>query len=142
MRVATHQGGRGAHALGHLAGAAHRTPGVLGTCPVADEVRLGCLVIRRGGRRGRAPGHGERHERIADVDRLALPRVQFGDDARVRRRKLDEGLGGLHLGDDLVELDGIPFGDAPGDDVGFGQALAEVGQPELAQRHGVTTGLC
>ena len=40
-----------------------------------------------------------------------------------RRRDLDHGLRGLHLGDRLVQVHGVALGDEPRDDLGLGQAL-------------------
>ncbi len=98
---------------------------------------LGCRV--RGTVRGRG-GRGavvdlEGHQGGADGDCLALLRVQGRDDARVRGREVDEGLGRLDLGDDLVELDVVARVDVPTDDVGLGEAFPEVGEAELAHRH-------
>ncbi len=114
---------------------AHRPSRVLGARTVSDEVGLGSILGFDRLDRRTLRGHRERHERIADTHGLAGSRVQGRDDTRVRRRQFDEGLRGLDLGDDLVELDGIPFGDAPRDDVGLGESFTEVGQPELAQAH-------
>ena len=44
--------------------------------------------------------------------------------------QLDQRLGRLDLDDDVVDLDGVAGLDLPGDDLGLGQALADVGQAE------------
>ena len=77
--------------------------------------------------------HLDRDDRHADLDRLALFGQQPGHRAVPRGRQLDHRLGGLHLHDDLAVLDPVARLDVPGHDVGFGQALARVGQLELLQ---------
>ena len=137
------------------AGASLRAALVAGA--VAHEVRPGRGIrnIALGARRrellsARFDGLGElgvraaaglaREERGTDVDRLALGGMQRGDHAGERRRQFDDGLRRLDVGDDLVELDAIADGDAPGDDLGLGEALTEVGQREVADhaRHAST----
>jgi len=106
---------------------------------VADEHRTRLLLRRldaRGGRGlvhdcGRRAQRVHRDDRSADLDRLALLDEQCGNGAGERRRQLDERLRGLDLHEHLV--DGYPVAglDLPRDDLGLGQALADIRQREL-----------
>ena len=58
--------------------------------------------------------------------------------ARVGGRDLDRRLVGLDLDERLVLLDPVTLGHQPAGDLALGQALTEIGQPELA-RHGPVT---
>ena len=49
----------------------------------------------------------------------------------VGTRQLHGGLGGLDVHEWLVQRDDIADGDLPFDDLGLGEALADVGQDEL-----------
>ena len=92
------------------------------------------LGRRRSGGRGsrRRPTVADRDDRGADRDHLALGDQQRLHGAGVRRRQLDQGLGGLDLDDDVVDLDGVALLDLPGDDLGLGETLTDVGQLELS----------
>ena len=70
-------------------------------------------------------------QRLPDGDGASGLGVQGGDDARVGDGDLDDGLGGLHLGDHLVDRDAVAGLDAPGDDLGLLESLAEVGEQEV-----------
>ncbi len=61
--------------------------------------------------------------------------MQLLDDAGPRRWHLHRRLGGLDLDDGLVQGDLVALFDKPTQDVGFGQALTEVGEREAANRH-------
>ena len=65
-------------------------------------------------------------EHLAD---LAAERL---DDAGERRRQLHDRLGGLELDDGLVDRHLVAGRDEPRDDLGLGEALAEVGEDEVA----------
>ena len=52
-----------------------------------------------------------------------------------RRGDLDRRLVGLHLDERLILVHLVALGDEPAGDLGLGEALAEVGEPELV-RHG------
>ena len=94
-------------------------------------------------RRGRAgAGAGAAGSPIAMIgvptgDGLALGHQQRGHGAGVRRRQLDQRLGGLDLDDDVVDRDHVADLDLPGHDLGLGEALADVGQQVLG--HGQIT---
>jgi hypothetical protein len=63
--------------------------------------------------------------------------VQSPDNTRVRRGEFDGGLGRLHLDDDLVDLHGVAHPHGPLENLGLGEALADIGQQEdLLFRHG------
>jgi hypothetical protein len=71
--------------------------------------------------------HGQRRadrHHVADVAR------QFDDDARHRRFHLHGRLVGHHVGKLGVLLDTVADLDVPGDDLGLGDAFADVGQAE------------
>src|SRR6185369_3505952 len=110
-----------------------------GLDPVAhqDRVRAGLIVGGAlGGRGGGYLGpfgtigrpHLYRDDRDADLDGLALLGQQPGHRAVPRAGQLDHRLGRLDLHDDLAVLDHVARLDVPGDDVGFGQAFADVGK--------------
>ena len=117
---------------------------------VADQHAAACLVAAspryadrrraRAGRRRRARGSrlvgggGDGDKRLPDGEGLARLRVQLGDDARVRDGDFHHRLGGLHLRDDLVDRHVVADADAPGDDLGVVEALAQVGQQEVRHR--------
>src|SRR3546814_20536526 len=56
--------------------------------------------------------------------------------ARYRGFHLDRGLVGHHVGELLVLLDRVADLDVPLDDLGLGNAFADVGQLEFVARHG------
>ena len=98
--------------------------------------RSACGCGAAGGGRRRLALGGDRDDRRADGDRLALGDEQAGDGAGVRRRQLDQRLGGLDLDDDVVDRDDVADLDLPGHDLGLGETLADVGQ--LVLRHQVS----
>ena len=127
------------------AGAAGGPAGGFEDGAVAHEVRFtlgggGGGAVRTGTAAGIAgavvPLNLEGDDRLADLDHGAGLFVQGRDHAGERRGQLDDGLGGLHLGDDLVEGDGVPYRDLPGDDFRFRQSFAEVRQPEFLDHCG------
>jgi hypothetical protein len=73
----------------------------------------------------------DRDDRRADVDGLAFGREQGGDRPRVGAGQLDDRLRRLDLHDDLIDLNRVTRLDVPGHDVGLGEALPDVGEPEL-----------
>jgi hypothetical protein len=58
--------------------------------------------------------------------------VDLVDAPAHRGRNLDPGLVRLHLQQRRVFLDHVAFVNEDGDDLGLGEALAQVGQDELA----------
>ena len=74
-------------------------------------------------------------QRCADRDLIADLARQFDHHARHRRFHLDGRLVGHHVGDVLVFLDAIAHGDVPGDDLGLGDAFADIGQAEGEAAH-------
>ena len=101
--------------------------------------RLG-LRSGRGGRRGRRSGGSipvtHPHDRRAHLDGLTLGNEQRLDGARERTRQLDQRLGGFDLDDHLIDGHGVADLDVPADNLGFGEALADVGEGELGCAHG------
>jgi hypothetical protein len=102
---------------------------------------LGGLGLRGGERRG---DHFVRNfhrirldhdERSADRHLIADFAREFDDDAGHRRLHLDGGLVGHHVGDRRVFLDAVADGDVPGNDLGLGNAFADVGQLEGEAGH-------
>src|SRR5699024_154369 len=73
----------------------------------------------------------EADDRCADLDGLALVDQQRVDGAGLRAGQLDERLRGLDLNEDLIDGHSVAGGDLPRDDIGFGQALTDVGKREL-----------
>ena len=79
----------------------------------------------RRGRDGRGLGHrlallADGHEDLADLDDVLGLEVQLEDRAGEGRGDLDDGLVGLDLAQGLVDLDPVPFGDGPADDLALG----------------------
>ena len=60
---------------------------------------------------------------------------QLGHRAGVRAGQLDQRLAGLHLDQDVVDLDLVADRNPPGDDVCLDQSLTRIGQPKCLQRH-------
>jgi hypothetical protein len=85
-------------------------------------VRVRGLGIRR-----RA---ADRDDRGPDRDGLTLGGEELADRAGERRGQLDERLGRLDLDEHVVDLDGVAGRDAPLDDLGLGEAFADVRQVE------------
>ncbi len=103
---------------------------------------LGRLHLRRGQRCGNDLGvvrnHSIRldhHQRGADRDLVADLARQFDDDAGHRRFHLDGGLVGHHVGEALVLFDAVAYAHVPSDDLGLGDAFADVGQLEGEAGH-------
>ena len=122
-------------------GCAGRAAGAFEDGAVADEVRLplgGAASPRRHRRRQRAVValDFERNDRLAHLHHRARLLVQGRDHAGERRGKFDDGLGRLHLRDDLVERDGVPHRDLPGDDFRFSETLTEIREPEFLDHGG------
>ena len=143
-------GGAGRDGCRERAGSPLRASGGAGRGPVADEVRCRLLGrgvgglggrCRRAGRddldlrlrrgRGIRSGHVEGDEHRADLDDVARLRVQGRHGTGEGRGQLDDRLGGLDLGDRLVQGDGVALGDEPLDELGLGKSFAEVGQAEF-----------
>ncbi|KLL10943.1 hypothetical protein FrCorBMG51_14330 [Protofrankia coriariae] len=81
---------------------------------------------------GFAAGAGvDGHQWLPHLDRVARLGVPDGQHARERGGHLHQRLGGLHLGDRLVDGDVLTHLHQPSDDLGVGQALTQVGEPEL-----------
>jgi hypothetical protein len=74
-----------------------------------------------------------RDDRRPDIGGLALGDKEARDDALVGTRQLDDRLRGLDLHDDLVDDDLVTGLDVPPDDVGLGQAFADVRELELLE---------
>jgi len=99
--------------------------------------RLERLGLRRTvARRRRRGAVADGDDRGAHVDGLARGDEDALDDAGERRRQLDERLGRLDLDEHLVDRHGVAGGDLPLDDLGLGQALADVGQGEFGTHAG------
>ena len=117
--------------------------GATGTRGGSGAVRARRRLLRRGGSRGSRTGVSTRggvrgvdgDDRRAHLDEGPLVDEETGDGPGVGRRELDERLGGLDLDDHVVDGDGVTHGDPPGDDLGLGQTLAGVGEPELTNGH-------
>ena len=87
--------------------------------------------LQAGCARDRADLHGD--DRRPYVGGRAFRHQQAGYNSRVRARKLDDGLGGLDLHDDLVDGHRVTRLDMPLDDLRLGQALADIRQLEFLQ---------
>jgi hypothetical protein len=61
--------------------------------------------------------------------------MERGDGSFKGRRYLDDGLGGFHFCDGLVDVDGVALGNQPGDEFGLDEPFAEVRQHEDLQAH-------
>ena len=72
----------------------------------------------------------ERTSARADGDRRSRLDIELRNGSRERRRKLHDCLGGLDLGDGLVQFDELTDRDVPGDELGLGETLTEVGHCE------------
>jgi hypothetical protein len=92
-----------------------------------------------GGRASRTTGVRHRDDRRTDVDGLTLRHEKLTNDAFERRRQLDERFRGLDLDDHLVDRHGVTRADLPGDDLGLGEALADVGEEEFRIAHAATS---
>ena len=75
------------------------------------------------------------HQHRADRDLVADLAGQLDHLARDRAFHLDRRLVGHHVGELLVLLDLVADLDVPGDDLGLGDAFADVGQLELVDAH-------
>ena len=84
-----------------------------------------------------SPAHLQPHDRRADGDDVADLGAQPGDLAIGRRGDLDRRLVGHHRGEDRVLAHEVADLDAPFDEFGLGDALADIGKldDELAHRH-------
>ena len=97
---------------------------------------LGRFDLERRAFAGLGVGIGlDHHQRRADRHLVADLAGQFDYRARHRRLHLDGGLVGHHVGDLLVFLDAVTHSDVPGDDLGLGNAFADVRQLEREPRH-------
>ena len=101
-------------------GAPRRTAAAFDRRAVADEHRVRAAAPRH---RGSSPSPdpapsapSTSKAMIGSPTCTVAPASSYscGDHAGERRRQLDDGLGRLHLGDDLVELDGVADRDVPG----------------------------
>ena len=70
-----------------------------------------------------------------DLDSGAFVHQELGDRPGVRAGQLDQRLAGLHLDENVVDLDLIADGNPPGHDVGLDQSFTGIRQPESLQRH-------
>ena len=77
----------------------------------------------------------DHHQCSTDRDLIANVARQFDDNARHGRFHLDGRLVGHHVGDVLIFLDTVADRDVPGDDLGLGDAFADVGQLEGKAGH-------
>jgi len=89
----------------------------------------GATAVISDGRGTSAAGHGD--DRGSDIHRLALLDEDRRDCPHERRRKFNEGLRGLDLDQHLVDGDRVARLDLPGDDLGLGEALADVREQEF-----------
>ena len=127
-------------ARARVAGVARgRSPATVARDGCAGGARGRGGVRRRGSgrRRGRRRGVAvfvDRDQQLADGDDLAGFPAERHHDAGGRRRHLHHRLVGLDLDDGLVLDDVVADGDEPRDDLGLGQALADVDESEL-HRH-------
>ena len=99
------------------------------------------LDRRIGGRRVvNALAFGLDHrERRADRHHVADFAREFDDDPRNRRFHLDGRLVGHHVGELLILLDRVADLDVPRDDLGLGNAFADIGQAEFEPGHRQTS---
>ena len=102
---------------------------------VADEDRH-LLALGRVGVRAVRGARPDGDERRADLDRLTRRGEQLDHGARKGARQLNDRLLGLHLHEDLVQLDRVAGGDMPRHDLRLGEALAQVGQEERSDAGG------
>ncbi len=114
---------------------------------VVDIARIGRLDLdpllhhgslrrrRRSGRLGHLALGLEHHQRRADRDHVADLARHLEHRARDRAFHLDRRLVGHHVGKPAVFLDPVADLDVPGDDLGLGDALADVRQPEYEAPH-------
>ena len=130
--------------------AALRATRAAGRGAVADEVRLAFSSVggsaassraddRRPARRARSRRPRRRRTRSArSPTSTTSPAAACSVVDRRRRtaRQLDDRLGGLDLGDRLVERDGVALGDQPLHELCLGESLAEVRQPEFGDQSG------
>src|SRR5690606_10027103 len=70
-------------------------------------------------------------EDLAHLDDLAFGRTVMEHDPSERRRDLDHRLVRFHLDDGLVHPDRAPDRHHPPNDLGFGEAFADIGKSEL-----------
>ena len=94
----------------------------------AAATRTGTAGISNAARGFARLAYGD--ERIAHDHRLARFSIEFQDCAFERARDLNNGFSCLDLGDNLVDLDRVAFGDVPGHQVSFGEAFPEVRESE------------
>ncbi len=106
-----------------------RVPYPISTAPDSSAAAsVGAATPGSGGRGRRR----ERHEHASRVQHLADLTAERLDDARERRRQLHHRLRRLEFHHGLVGGHLVAGSDEPRDDLGLGQALAEVGQDEVA----------
>ena len=92
--------------------------------------------VRVGGRRDIAFARDiEDHQFRADRALLAQFAVDRDDGAGDRRRQLDGRLVGHDVDERVVLADHLAGLDVPGDNLGFGRALADIGQLDDVTRH-------
>ena len=80
-------------------------------------------------------------QHAADRDQVADLARQLGHRPRDGRFHFDRRLVGHHVGELLVFLDAVADLDVPGNDLGLGDAFANVGKLELIRRHYASTFL-
>ena len=71
----------------------------------------------------------------ADLHRDPLRHQQRRHGPGIGRGQFHQRLGGLDLDEHVVDLDFLPDGDPPGDDLGFGETLTGIRKKELAFHH-------
>ena len=97
-------------------------------CSDCPTVGRGCGIRRR----------GDGDDRRTDVHRVALGGEQLAHGARERRGQLDQRLRGLDLDEHVVDRDAVARADPPLDDLGLGEAFADIGEDERLGAHGMS----
>src|ERR1043166_8041653 len=104
-----------------------RTAGERGRRASGDRVRVRRYIPR--------PGDVEHHQFRADRALFAGLAVDHDDGAADRSRQFDRGLIGQDIDERVLLADLLPDRDMPGDDLGLGRALADIGQSDDVPPH-------